>query len=331
MPRPGCPTSRRSQAGSRPTWTRRAARGRWITSPGGRPRRLSGRNRATTASRRPLHLHLHRPHRGDAIMSTPANRLQKHYFGDRARPHHLVAGRVEFLAALNGPDEAFRYAKGEPARSSLNNAEENRLSRPLDFAAVTEHAGWLGEYGLIAEPTSPRRTRGPRAGRAVPRGAVPGDDGRAGGRPRHRGGRDLRHRPARSHPARPGSAGKECWKRAGRSGGGWRTSPRAATSRAASPRLERVRGGRPLRAGSTSPGHHLPRQRRAGPAAEQLRGHPPGGAVVLAGDRRGRPGQCRGDHPRRELQQRPDVRPPLQRRPGDRRGLHRGAGRCRSR
>jgi hypothetical protein len=55
------------------------------------------------------------------------------------------------LAALNGPDEAFRFAKGEPARSSLNNTEETQISRPLDFAAVTEDAEWLGEYGLIAD------------------------------------------------------------------------------------------------------------------------------------------------------------------------------------
>jgi hypothetical protein len=60
------------------------------------------------------------------------------------------------IAALNGPDEAFRSAKGEPARSPLNNAEETRLSRPQDFAAVTEHPERLGEYGLIAGPATGR-------------------------------------------------------------------------------------------------------------------------------------------------------------------------------
>ena len=58
-------------------------------------------------------------------------------------------------------DEEFRYAKGEPARSLLNNAEENRLSRPLDFAAVTEHAEWLGEYGSSSTRTTTRRTPRP--------------------------------------------------------------------------------------------------------------------------------------------------------------------------
>ena len=44
-------------------------------------------------------------------------------------------------------------------------------------------------------------------------------------------------------------------------------------------------------------------------------------ALGLAGDRRRRPGQRPGDHPQRELQQRPDVQSALQRRAGDRRGL----------
>jgi hypothetical protein len=84
-------------------------------------------------------------------MSTPANPLRNAYFGE-LHVHTAWSLDAFVLASLNGPDEAFRYAKGEPARSSLNNAEENRLSRPLDFAAVTEHAEWLGEYGLIVDP-----------------------------------------------------------------------------------------------------------------------------------------------------------------------------------
>jgi hypothetical protein len=85
------------------------------------------------------------------------------------------------IAALNGPDEAFRYAKGEPSRSSLNSAEENRLSRPLDFAAVTEHAEWLGEYGLVVDPAY--TPEDPEARERVERyraSRVAGDDGRAG-------------------------------------------------------------------------------------------------------------------------------------------------------
>ena len=92
-------------------------------------------------------------------MSTPRGPEHEHardplrnpYFGE-LHVHTAWSLDAFVLAALNGPDEAFRYAKGDPARSSLNNAEQNRLSRPLDFAAVTEHAEWLGEYGLIVDP-----------------------------------------------------------------------------------------------------------------------------------------------------------------------------------
>ena len=113
-------------------------------------------------------------------MSTPANPLRNPYFGE-LHVHTAWSLDAFVIASLNGPDEAFRYAKGEPARSSLNNAEENRLSRPLDFAAVTEHAEWLGEYGLIVDPDY--NPEDPEARARVERyraSRVPGDDGRAG-------------------------------------------------------------------------------------------------------------------------------------------------------
>ena len=113
-------------------------------------------------------------------MSTPANPLRNPYFGE-LHVHTAWSLDAFVLAALNGPDEAFRYAKGEPARSSLNNAEENRLSRPLDFAAVTEHAEWLGEYGLIVDPDYDPQDPAARAIVGRYRASrVPGEDGRAG-------------------------------------------------------------------------------------------------------------------------------------------------------
>jgi Protein of unknown function (DUF3604) len=113
-------------------------------------------------------------------MSTPPNPLRNPYFGE-LHVHTAWSLDAFVLASLNGPDEAFRYAKGEPARSSLNNAEQNRLSRPLDFAAVTEHVEWLGEYGLIVDPDYDPDDPAARAivdrYRAT---RVPGQDGRAG-------------------------------------------------------------------------------------------------------------------------------------------------------
>ena len=103
------------------------------------------------------------------------------YFGE-LHVHTAWSLDAFVLASLNGPDAAFRYAKGELAsRSSLNNAEENQLSRPLDFAAVTEHAEWLGEYGLLVDPdylpTDPEARERVERYRAT---QVAGPDGRAG-------------------------------------------------------------------------------------------------------------------------------------------------------
>src|SRR5665811_1894245 len=113
-------------------------------------------------------------------MTTPENPLRNPYFGE-LHVHTAWSLDAFVLASLNGPDEAFRYAKGEPARSSLNNAEENRLSRPLDFAAVTEHAEWLGEYGLIVDPDfAPTDPEGLERVERYRKTQVAGDNGRAG-------------------------------------------------------------------------------------------------------------------------------------------------------
>jgi len=82
-------------------------------------------------------------------MSTPIP-SRNPYFGD-LHVHTAWSLDAYVMAALNGPDEAFRFAKGEPTRSSLMNAEESRLQRPLDFSAVTDHAEWLGESGVIMD------------------------------------------------------------------------------------------------------------------------------------------------------------------------------------
>ena len=113
-------------------------------------------------------------------MSTPANLLRNPYFGE-LHVHTAWSLDAFVIAALNGPDEAFRYAKGEPARSSMNNTEVSHLSRPLDFAAVTEHSEWLGEYGLLVDPDyHPEDPEGRERVDRYRSSRVPGDDGRAG-------------------------------------------------------------------------------------------------------------------------------------------------------
>src|SRR5260370_10188574 len=80
-------------------------------------------------------------------MSTPIP-PRSPYFGD-LHVHTAWSLDAYVMAALNGPDEAFRFAKGDPTRSSLMNTEESRLQRPLDFSAATDHAEWLGGSGAI--------------------------------------------------------------------------------------------------------------------------------------------------------------------------------------
>ena len=58
-----------------------------------------------------------------------------------------------------GPDDAYRYAKGEPlALPGADGKPGNiaRIDRPLDFAAVTDHGEFLGQVRVCtAESASP--------------------------------------------------------------------------------------------------------------------------------------------------------------------------------
>jgi hypothetical protein len=113
-------------------------------------------------------------------MSPDANALRNAYFGDM-HVHTAWSLDAYVMAALNGPDEAFRFAKGEPSRSSLMNTEVSRLQRPLDFSAITDHAEWLGEFGLIIdEDYQPEDTEARKRLETYRQSRVIRDDGRAG-------------------------------------------------------------------------------------------------------------------------------------------------------
>ena len=112
-------------------------------------------------------------------MSTPIP-SRNPYFGD-LHVHTAWSLDAYVMAALNGPDEAFRFAKGEPTHSSLMNTEESRLQRPLDFSAVTDHAEWLGESGVIMDEVYNPKDPEVRKRLATYRSArVSREDGRAG-------------------------------------------------------------------------------------------------------------------------------------------------------
>ena len=55
---------------------------------------------------------------------------------------------------LVGPDDAYRFARGQaiglpPYDDAGRPARTMRIDRPLDFAAVTDHAEWLGEVRIV--------------------------------------------------------------------------------------------------------------------------------------------------------------------------------------
>ncbi len=57
------------------------------------------------------------------------------------------------------PSDAYRYARGEtvdlpPLDEAGRGLRAARIDRPLDFAAVTDHAEWLGEVSLCTDPAS---------------------------------------------------------------------------------------------------------------------------------------------------------------------------------
>lgn len=73
--------------------------------------------------------------------AVPENPLKDAYFGE-THVHTSYSLDAYIGGNRNGPEEAYRFARGEEI---LINSEPHRLKRPLDFAAVTDHAEYLGE------------------------------------------------------------------------------------------------------------------------------------------------------------------------------------------
>ena len=61
--------------------------------------------------------------------------------------------RLPFRTPWSIPDAAYRYAKGEAIRHL--NGEMVRRNTPLDFAAVTDHAEYLGVAQLLTDANHP--------------------------------------------------------------------------------------------------------------------------------------------------------------------------------
>jgi len=91
------------------------------------------------------------PTAGASQDEVPENPLRNVYFGETH-----VHTSFSLDAYLGGtrltPSDAYRHAKGE---SVIVNGRPHRMRRPLDFAAVTDHAEYLGEMFAAANPGSP--------------------------------------------------------------------------------------------------------------------------------------------------------------------------------
>ena len=89
--------------------------------------------------------HLH------AATEVPENPQKNLYFG--ATHVHTAYSLDAFLGGTRQtPGDAYRHAKGEAV---IVNGMPHRMRRPLDFAAVTDHAEYLGEMYAAMNPGTP--------------------------------------------------------------------------------------------------------------------------------------------------------------------------------
>jgi hypothetical protein len=107
------------------------------------------------------------PESRPAQKATPAPRaacsdrdpLRRPLFGD-LHVHTGFSMDAWVQGTIVTPDDAYRFARGQeiglpPYDDEGRPQTTARIERPLDFAAVTDHAEWLGEVRLCSDPGSP--------------------------------------------------------------------------------------------------------------------------------------------------------------------------------
>ena len=78
-------------------------------------------------------------------------------FGD-LHIHTGISMDANSMGTLASPDDAYRYAQGEAidvfSGDPTQGMRSAQIDRPLDFAAVTDHAEWMAEVSLCTTPGS---------------------------------------------------------------------------------------------------------------------------------------------------------------------------------
>ena len=85
--------------------------------------------------------------------------LRRAFFGD-LHVHTGVSMDARIRGTSTTPDDAYRFARGErvglsPFDSEGHPSRMAQIDRPLDFAAVTDHAEWMAENSLCIDESSP--------------------------------------------------------------------------------------------------------------------------------------------------------------------------------
>jgi hypothetical protein len=104
---------------------------------------------------------------GAALASTtavPASAEEKTvernvYFGETHLHTSWSLDAFAVNSANTGPEDAYRYARGEPIPHPGGSTV--RITKPLDFIGVTEHAEYVGAFTLANEPDSILRKKHP--------------------------------------------------------------------------------------------------------------------------------------------------------------------------
>jgi hypothetical protein len=89
--------------------------------------------------------------KASGIGMIPVNELKEAYFGETHV--HTSASMDAFIGSNRlSPEDAYRFALGEEL---LVNGTKQKLKRPLDFTAISDHSEFLGETYTLNNPDAP--------------------------------------------------------------------------------------------------------------------------------------------------------------------------------